>query len=153
MTGAGEDLVAYLANLGGIGTPGVNLFLGHMPDLAAAITIIETGGPAPYHTYGPEEIIDHPSVQVLVRNPAYLLARDKADQIRDALDGLTGMPINGTRYLSITAMSDPAHLGKTGTSQGEAHEFSVNFTTMRERAAPVVGLCGAYYDLSEWFTP
>ena len=24
---------------------------------------------------------------------------------------------------------------------------------MRERAAPVVGLCGAYYDLSEWFTP
>jgi hypothetical protein len=30
-------------------------------------------------------VIDRPSVQILVRNPAYLLARDKADQIRDAI--------------------------------------------------------------------
>jgi len=42
-------------------------------------------------------VIDRPSVQVLVRNPAYLLARDKADQIRDAFDGLANWPINGTR--------------------------------------------------------
>jgi len=24
---------------------------------------------------------------------------------------------------------------------------------MRERAAPVIGLCGAYYDLSKWHEP
>jgi len=77
--------------------------------------------PAPYHDYGPGEVIDRPSVQILVRNPAYLLARDKADQIRDAFDGLANWPINGTRYLSVTAMSDPAYLGKAATSQGETH--------------------------------
>ena len=152
MTSAGEDFVAYLAAQG-IGTPGVSLFLGHHPDLATAMTVIETGGPAPDHEYGPTAILDRPSVQVLVRNPAYLLARDKVDQIRDALDGLANWPINGTRYLSIEAMGDPVYLGKTSTSTGETHEFSVNFATIRERAAPVVGLCGAYYDLSEWFTP
>jgi len=83
----GDDFVQYLTELG-IGTPGINLWLGGVPDRAAAITVVETGGPAPYHDYGPGEVIDHPSVQILVRNPAYLLARDKADQIRDAFDGL-----------------------------------------------------------------
>lgn len=148
----GDDFVQYLTELG-IGTPGINLWLGGVPDRAAAITVVETGGPAPYHDYGPGEVIDHPSVQILVRNPAYLLARDKADQIRDAFDGLCNWPINGTRYLSVTAMSDPAYLGKAATSQGETHEFSLNFATMRERAAPVIGLCGAYYDLSKWHEP
>jgi len=113
----GDDFVQYLTELG-IGTPGINLWLGGVPDRAAAITVVETGGPAPYHDYGPGEVIDRPSVQVLVRNPAYLLARDKADQIRDAFDGLANWPINGTRYLSVTAMSDPAYLGKAATSQG-----------------------------------
>jgi hypothetical protein len=148
----GEDLILHLA-AAGIGTLGVSLFLGHRPDLATAITVIETGGPAPYHSYGPDTVLDRPSVQVLVRNPAYLLARDKVDQIRAALDGLANWPINGTRYLSVSAMSDPAYLGKAATSQGETHEFSLNFATIRERAAPVIGLCGAYYDLSRWHEP
>jgi len=69
----GDDFVQYLTELG-IGTPGINLWLGGVPDRAAAITVVETGGPAPYHDYGPGEVIDRPSVQVLVRNPAYLLA-------------------------------------------------------------------------------
>jgi len=64
----GDDFVQYLTELG-IGTPGINLWLGGVPDRAAAITVVETGGPAPYHDYGPGEVIDHPSVQILVRNP------------------------------------------------------------------------------------
>ena len=150
MTSAGEDLVAYLANAA-IGTPGTDLFLGHRPDLATAITVVETGGPAPYHDYGPEEIIDHPTVQILVRNPNYLVGRAKADQIRDALDGIANWPVNGTRYLSIEAMNDPVYLGKVSTNVGESHEFSLNFATMRERAAVTVGICGAYFDLSGWY--
>ena len=148
----GDDLCQHLAALS-VGTLGVSLFLGHTPDKATAITVVETGGPAPYHDYGPEEILDRPSVQILVRSPNYLLARDKVDQIRDLLDGIANWPINGTRYLSITAMNDPVYLGKTATSQGETHEFSVNFATVRERAAKTVGLCGAYFGTQEWHTP
>jgi len=117
----GDDFVQYLTELG-IGTPGINLWLGGSPG---------PGGrdhhrrdrrpPLRITTMGPGEVIDRPSVQILVRNPAYLLARDKADQIRDAFDGLANWPINGTRYLSVTAMSDPAYLGKAATSQGETH--------------------------------
>jgi len=50
----GDDFVQYLTELG-IGTPGINLWLGGVPDRAAAITVVETGGPAPYHDYGPGE--------------------------------------------------------------------------------------------------
>lgn len=148
----GDDLCQHLASLS-VGTLGTNLFLGVMPDKATAITVVETGGPAPYHDYGPEEILDRPSVQVLVRNAKYRDARTKADEIRDLLDGIANWPINGTRYLSITAMNDPVYLGKTATSQGETHEFSLNFATVRERAAKTAGLCGAYFGMQEWYTP
>ncbi len=151
MTSVGEDLVAYLAAQG-IGTPGSDLWLGQIPDVQTAIALVETGGPAPYHEYG-DNAIDNPSIQVLVRNPNYLTGGAKAKTIKEALDGLANWPINGTRYLSISAMGDPAYLGKISTAEGETHEFSINFATMRERAAPVIGICGAYYDLSEWWTP
>lgn len=127
----GDEIVHYLETKD-VGTLGTDLFLGPVPDKAAAITVIETGGPAPYHDYG-SGAIDYPSVQILVRNPSYTLARDKADQIRDALDGLANSAIGGGRYLSVMAMGDPAYLGKTATSQGETHEFSLNFATMRKR--------------------
>lgn len=152
MTGAGEDFCAHLASLS-VGTLGTTLFLGSAPDKATSITVVETGGPAPYHDYGPEEVLDQPSIQVLVRNPAYLLARAKVDEIRDLMDGIANWPINGTFYLSVTAMGDPAYLGKVTTSQGETHEFSLNFATIRERAAKSVGMCGAYFDLTEWYEP
>ena len=148
----GDDLCQHLASLS-VGTLGTNLFLGVMPDKATAITVVETGGPAPYHDYGPEEILDRPSVQVLVRNAKYRDARTKADEIRDLLDGIANWPINGTRYLSITAMNDPVYLGKRATSEGEAHEFSLNFSTVRERRGKTVGLCGAYFGMQEWYTP
>jgi len=104
----GDDFVQYLTELG-IGHTWHQPVARHSPDRAAAITVVETGGPAPYHDYGPRRG-DRPPLRcsILVRNPAYLLARDKADQIRDAFDGLANWPINGTRYLSVTAMSDPA---------------------------------------------
>jgi len=37
----GDDFVQYLTELG-IGTPGINLWLGGVPDRAAAITVVET---------------------------------------------------------------------------------------------------------------
>lgn len=129
---AGDEIVHYLAAKG-IGTLGMDLFLGPIPDMAAAITVVETGGPAPYHDYGPREVIDNPSVQVLVRNPNYLAARVSADKVRDTLDGIANATVTGGSYLSITAMNAPTYLGKTATSQGETHEFSLNFATMRKR--------------------
>jgi len=92
-------------------------------------------------------------VQILRPQPAYLLAATRPTRSGTHSTARELAPINGTRYLSVTAMSDPAYLGKAATSQGETHEFSLNFATMRERAAPVIGLCGAYYDLSRWHTP
>jgi hypothetical protein len=147
----GNDICLYLASLD-IGTLGNDLFLGHAPDRSTAISVVETGGQAPYHDYGPEEILDRPSVQVLVRHPAYLTGRATADEIRNLLDGLANWPINDTRYLSITAMNDPAYLGKRATSEGEAHEFSLNFSTVRERRGKTVGLSGAYFGVQEWYT-
>lgn len=129
---AGDEIVQYLETKD-VGTLGTDLFLGPAPDKATAIAVVETGGPAPYHDYGPREVIDHPSVQVLVRNPNYTSGRAKVDEIRDLLDGVANATVSGGRYLSIAAMNDPVYLGKTPTSQGETHEFSVNFATMRER--------------------
>lgn len=129
---AGDEITQYLA-ANGIGTLGQDLYLGLVQDKATVITVVETGGPAPYHDYGPGEIIDHPTVQVLVRNPNYTSGRAKVDEIRDLLDGVANATVSGGRYLSIAAMNDPVYLGKTPTSQGETHEFSVNFATMRER--------------------
>jgi len=146
----GDDFVQYLTELG-IGTPGINLWLGTAPDRAAAITVVETGGPAPYHDYGPGEVIDHPRCRSSsATRPTYSPATRRPDPGR--IRRLANWPINGTRYLSVTAMSDPAYLGSRH-EPGETHEFSLNFATMRERAAPVIGLCGAYYDLSKWHEP
>jgi len=131
VTSVGEDLIVYLAAQG-IGTPGSDLWLGQIPDVQTAIALVETGGPAPYHEYG-DNAIDNPSIQVLVRNPNYLTGGAKADAIRDALDGTANETINGARYLSISAMGDVAYLGKISTAEGETHEFSINFATMRER--------------------
>jgi len=141
----GDDFVQYLTELG-IGTPGINLVASgesrtgrpRSPSSRPAVRLR-------IMTYGPGEVIDRPSVQILVRNPAYLLARDKADQIRDAFDGLANWPINGTRYLSVTAMSDPAYLTWESRHEpgGRRHEFKPE---LRQRCAsgrhPVIGLCG-----------
>lgn len=152
MTSIGDDLCQYLASLG-VGALGTDLFLGFIPDKSTSTTIIETGGMAPYHDYGPEEILDRPSVQIRVRNPNYMTGRNKIEDVRNILDGIANWPINGTRYLSITAMSDPVYLGKISTSQGEAHEFAINFSAMLERGEKQVGLCGAYFGIQEWYTP
>lgn len=121
-----DDIGLYLQQKG-IGIIGTDIFKGQLPTTSDnAIALFEYAGE-------PQDLTDanleYPSLQVLVRNKSYATGRQKIEQVRNILHGLTETTINNVRYLLIQAKQSPEALPRD--ENGRAI-FVVNFRIMKE---------------------
>lgn len=121
-----DDIALYLQQQG-IGMIGVDIFKGQLPATPDnAIALFEYAGE-------PQDLTDanleYPGLQVLVRNKSYSAGRQKIEQARSALHGLTEATINNVRYLLIQARQSPEALPRD--ENGRAI-FVVNFRIIKE---------------------
>jgi len=111
----------------GIGTFATDLFISKEPDSPdACVTIFDTGGqdPEAHHTY------DYPTVQVKIRGDkqGYAAAFAKAQEVKEALHGLTNETWNSTRYIQIMCEGDIIFVGYDGKQRPE---LTINFLIHR----------------------
>jgi len=121
-----DDIALYLQQKG-IGTIGTDIFKGQLPAAPDnAIALFEYAGE-------PQDLTDanleYPGLQVLVRNKSYAAGRQKIEQVRNVLHGLTETTINNVRYLLIQAKQSPEALPRD--ENGRAI-FVVNFRVIKE---------------------
>jgi len=120
-----NDIGTYLQSQG-IGTLGIDLFLGLMPDQPDnSIALFEyAGSPPDLHWNG-----EYPGLQVRVRNKSYAAGRAKIDEVRKALHGLHETELSGTRYLLIKARGSPEILKRDNNNRTE---WFINFEIIKE---------------------
>ncbi|TCS80377.1 minor capsid protein [Tepidibacillus fermentans] len=121
-----DDIALYLQQKG-IGTIGTDIFKGQLPATPDnAIALFEYAGE-------PQDLTDanleYPGLQVLVRNKSYSAGRQKIEQVRNTLHGLTETVINNVRYLLIQAKQSPEALPR---DESDRAIFVVNFRIIKE---------------------
>lgn len=121
-----DDIALYLQQKG-IGTIGTDIFKGQLPATPDnAIALFEYAGE-------PQDLTDanleYPGLQVLVRNKSYASGRQKIEQLKNDLHGITETTINNVRYLLIQAKQSPFFLERD--ENGRAI-FVVNFRIIKE---------------------
>ena len=114
-------------------TAGTNLFAGTLPDAPdKACAVYETGGAFPIHAMGlgpGNALVERPRVQVVTRALSYQAARQLAQNVFQAMDGLTNATINSTSYLLVTAVQSPAAMGLDGRDRPR---LVMNFDIMKK---------------------
>jgi hypothetical protein len=122
------DLGAYLTQQG-VGTPGVDLFLGTRPDMPDDVTTLyEYSGAVPEYTQAqasPSYV--HPQVQVVARAHAYPDAEMMAWNAWNKLS-FAGVTINGNLYVSVKPEGTP---GLIGRDQNDRVLIAFNVAVMR----------------------
>lgn len=118
--------IAQLLQNAGVGTLGVDIFLGQLPASPDNVVAIfeYTGEPPELHSN-----IEFPSVQVLVRDNGYNAGRLRIGQAQSTLHGVHETLVNGKRYLLIKANQSPAFLERDGNNRVI---FIINFTIFKE---------------------
>lgn len=97
----------------------------------AIISIRETGGTGPTRIQNKKSAnTKRPSAQIVVRADSYPVARNKAAQAYDALDGVFNTTINGVRYLRIVALQEPTDIGLDDVGRPQ-----VAFNVLTEKAS------------------
>mgnify|MGYP001617170488 CR=1 FL=1 len=76
------------------------------------ISLIETGGAGPTRVHNLASAnTQRPTAQVLVRARSYSVARLKAKDVYEVLDGIFNTTLSGTFYQSIVARQEPEDIG------------------------------------------
>ncbi len=121
-----DDIVSHLQTEG-VGTVGVDMFKGLLPDQPDNCTALfeYAGSPPDLHWNG-----EYPGLQVKVRNKSYAAGRVKIESVITKLHGLTEQVIGTTRYLLVRANQSPESLGRDANNR---NEWVVNFTVIKER--------------------
>lgn len=131
MNAPAEDIKDILENISALGfTFATDLFVGEMPVTPdACVTIYDTGGYAPEVDY----VYERPTIQIRVRGAKgeYQNGHGLAQDIRDALNGLTGYIVNSARYVGIWCEGDVMALGNDDNNRPL---FTVNFRLHRTDA-------------------
>lgn len=120
-----RDIAQYLQS-NGIGVLGTDIFLGQLPASSDnVIAVFEYAGEPPdLHSN-----IEYPGLQIMVRNKSYDAGRQKIEQIRNVLHGVTETVINLHRYLLIRANQSPAFLQRDENNRAI---FVCNFRVIKE---------------------
>lgn len=113
------DEIATKPVADGVGILGTSLFLSSASVIPAGTgpytTISETGGIAPTRTQNRSgAATQRPTGQVLVRASTYPIARAKAWQYYQSLDGLFNVTLGGTFYLKVVARQEPTDMVMDG---------------------------------------
>ena len=124
------ELATYLASVSSLGlTMGSDLFVSSEPTSPAnCVTLYDTGGVAPRQDYDGDTWISYPSVQVRVRNAAYLTGAKVMSDLRAVLKQIVHVSLSGTRYGGVFITSEPTHLGKITTNAGTANVWTMNLS-------------------------
>lgn len=120
-----QDIIQILQD-NGIGTIGVDIFYSQLPPSPDNVVVAfeYAGEPPELHSN-----VEHPGLQIMVRNKSYDAGRQKIEQVRNALHGVAETIINGHRYLLIQARQSPESLGRD--ENGRAL-FVCNFRVTKE---------------------
>jgi hypothetical protein len=120
-----EDIIRYLQSIGQ-GTVGTNLFKGFMPEKPDTLTVVKI-----YDSLISDLAWngEYPIFQVATRGRSYDEALTRAQNVYEALHGLSEVIINGTRYLLIQAIQVPMPISKDKTNRCI---FTTNFSVMKE---------------------
>lgn len=106
------------------------IFIAEIPDTPDNLLgVFFSGGYNPEWTLD-SKAFDHPTFQVRIRDKSALTAIERAEAVKDALDGQIDLTIGSTRYLSIFQQGDILPLGKD--SKGRT-EYSLNFAVKYQR--------------------
>ena len=128
-----DELATYIDALDIGLDKGTNLFVGSEPNTPAdCSTLYDTGGRAPYQDFDGSNWVYHPSVQIRVRNAAYLTGDILIRDIRDGVKQIVHTTLSGTRYEGVFLASDVIHLGKIDTNAGTAHVWTLNLDLITE---------------------
>lgn len=117
-----DEIADYLAAQG-LGTVGVDLFVGHLPTAPdTALAVFATGG-LPAGSYP----LDAPTVQVRSRAENILAAYTRLAEVYDALHGLHHITLPGGTWVlnCLGVQSAPTGLGQDDAGRDE---FVINFS-------------------------
>lgn len=118
-----DDVANYLAS-NGIGTLGVNIFEGFLPQgVDQAVAVIKTGGDRP----NIDLPVEHPSFQILIRNIEYDTGEAVFNKIRDLLHNQYNMQFqNGSSiyFYYCRLRADGGFIGKDAKGRDS---WSMNF--------------------------
>ena len=128
-----DDVMTYLASASVGLTAGTNMFAGTFPDSPDnACAIYETGGKQPIHAMSGSPgnaLVERPRIQVITRAVSYQSARQLAQNVFQAMDGLTNTTINSTSYLLVRAVNSPTAMGLDGSGRPR---LVMNFDIMKK---------------------
>ena len=71
-----------------------------------------------------DRVYEQPILQCLARSTSYQVARDSAQVVFDALDGLSNTTMSSVTYLSVEAVQSPFGIGR---DKNDRELVSVNF--------------------------
>jgi hypothetical protein len=128
MNPTSQDIASYLDGVSWVGlTFGTDLFAFKQPDSPnLCATVYDTGGFAPE----PDYRYDKPTIMVKVRGGPneYMEAYQIAENVKEALRGLHGETIGGTKYIGCWVVTDPSFIGY---DQNSRPEITINFRLHR----------------------
>lgn len=108
-----EDEIATYLLQAGLGTPDVDLFEIRSPDKPDSVIVVRGyPGLPPGKTQGTPGIsLEHPNLQITVRDPASDVAMNRAMNVYKALQIVRNQLLSGVRYMHITPLSQPGLIG------------------------------------------
>jgi hypothetical protein len=117
-----------------VATPGVNLFIGLMPNSPdVCVALYEYAGEQPLEVMRDNDAtLERPSVQVLARATRndYPTARQLIEDVRDTLTSITDETISGVRFLRVNQNSS---INAVGTDDNDRPIFTLSLLTVVER--------------------
>lgn len=117
-----------------VGTPGVDLFIGILPETPdLCIGIYEYAGAAPLEVLRDNgATLERPSIQVIVRASRndYPAALAKVTAVRDTLTAITDETISGVRFLRVNQNSS---INAVGSDANDRPEFTLSLQAVVER--------------------
>jgi len=124
------DDIAIILTAAGLGTSGTDLFLSKMPPTPdTAVAVYETGGQQPFYTHsGGQQAYERPTFQVVARDPSYVAARTKIDNIWKTLGAIKNTAITDAFYLMIRPRQSPIDMGQ---DENERARLVCNFDVVK----------------------
>lgn len=118
--------IAQILQTNGIGTIGVDIFLGQLPASPDNVVVVfeYAGEPPDLHWSG-----EYPGLQILARNKSYDAGRQKIEQVKNILHGMAETVINSHRFLLIRANQSPFFLERDENNRAI---FVCNFRIIKE---------------------
>lgn len=109
------DDIIFLFVEAGLGTAGVDLFIGPRPVIATAcLSVIATGSAGPMGTHNMTDVPAYvrPSAQIVSRATTLAASEAKIQLAYNALYKVRNRFVNGTWYMHITIPGEPFPLGE-----------------------------------------